>query len=603
MQSATLVRRVTNLILCGFAINCVGSTSAAVAQTTIAKWTWNNGVRNPPAIGSGTASYVGSAAAPSSEFPSGSGSSDGGFAWSSTTYPPVTLNNGTAGVQFEVSTAGYQNIRLRYDAMASNTASRWLLIRYSTNGSTYVDDPTGPKAFSGGNSWANNRTLDLTGLAAANNNANFRFRVVAVFSPNPFVANGFEYDANAAYQPAGTMATQSYNGSTGTIRFDAVTVLGDPIGDTPPSVTVASAAPSYACPGGSAKLTATIVPGANPPSALPLTVTVDATSIGGGSQVALLDNGIPPDASGFDFIYTAVVNAGGATTPGIKSLPVTVTDHLLRTGSGAISLTVADCNANANSIVVINRVYGAGGNAGAVYNADFAELFNRGPSGVNVTGWSLQFTSAAAPGGFTLANSVVPLAGLIPSGGYYLVQLDGAGMNGEAIPTPDAAAGMTSQGIAANAGRVALVQGVTTPIGNDLSAVRDMIGYGTTASTFEGAGAAPDLSAALQARRKNDGCQDSNQNFHDFEAVAPNQPAAPRNSASPAAPCGVVGCACRGDLSGDAMVDGRDIRGFAACAINGGSGCACGDLTSDGGVTAADIGPFVAALLAGACAP
>jgi len=573
----------------------------ASGQTTIAKWTWNASVRNPPAIGNGFASYVGGTAAPSGEFPSGSGSSDGGQAWSSTTYPPVTLNNGTAGVQFDVDTTGFQNIRIRYDAMASNTASRWLMLKYSTDGSTYQDDPTGPKSFSG-NAWANNRMLDLTGVPAASNNAAFRLRIVSVFSPSAFVANSIPYGANTAYQPVGTTATQSYNGNTGTIRFDAVTVTGDPIGNTPPGVITASATPSAVCPGGTTTLTASILSGANPPSAIPLTVTVNLSSIGGGTAVPLLDDGNPPDATGFDFIYTAAASVDGSTTPGVKNLPVSVVDHLLRMGSGSISLAVADCNANAASSVVINRVYGAGGNAGAVYNADFVELFNRGGSAVNITGWSLQYASATATTGFTAPNSVVPLAGLVPPGGYYLVQMDDAGTNGLPIPTPDAVAGMTSPGMAAEAGRVALVEGVVTPIGNDLSAVRDMLGYGPTALTYEGAGPAPALSAALQARRLFNGCQDANQNFNDFEAIAPNLPGDPRNSTAPAAPCGVT-CGCRGDASGDGLVSGRDIQGFVLCATGIGTACACADVNNDATVNAADVGPFVTALLAGTCAP
>jgi len=587
---------------CLIAIAVLLSLPSAQAQVTIAKWNWNTMVRNPPAIGSGMASYIGGTNAPSGEFPSGTGSSDGGFAWSSTAYPSLMSGSGTAGVQFEVSTAGYENIRVRYDAMASSTASRWLLIKYTTDGTAYAEDPTGPKSFSP-SAWANNRTLDLTGVAAANDNAAFKFRIVSVFSPNGFTANSVAYLPNSAYQPVGTAATSAYNGGTGTIRFDAVTVLGDPISDTPPSVSVASATPPAACPGGETRLTATIVPGANPPSAIPLTVTVDLTSIGGGNAVALLDDGNPPDATGFDFIYTANASVDFGTTPGLKSLPITVTDHLNRTGSGSISLNVANCDANANSSVVINRVYGAGGNAGALYNADFVELFNRGASGVNITGWSLQYAAATVAGGFATANGVVSLAGVIPPGGYYLVQMSEPGDNGVALPAPDAVAVMTFQGMAANAGRVALVEAITTPIGNDLSAVRDLIGYGATAITFEGAGPAPDLSAALQALRKANGCQDSDQSFNDFETAAPNQPVAPRNSSSPVAPCTPVGCACRADLTGDSIVNGGDIRGFAACATAGGPGCGCGDLTNDAVVNAADIGPFVAALLAGTCAP
>ena len=73
---------------------------------------------------------------------------------------------------------------------------------------------------------------------------------------------------------------------------------------------------------------------------------------------------------------------------------------------------------------------------------------------------------------------------------------------------------------------------------------------------------------------------------------------------SDGAVCASAGCACRGDLNGDALVNGRDVQQFAACVIGGGgAGCDCADVNGVGGVTAADIGPFVSALLAGACAP
>jgi hypothetical protein len=40
-------------------------------------------------------------------------------------------------------------------------------------------------------------------------------------------------------------------------------------------------------------------------------------------------------------------------------------------------------------------VYGGGGNAGSTYKNDFIELFNRGTSPVNVSGWSVQYASTA----------------------------------------------------------------------------------------------------------------------------------------------------------------------------------------------------------------
>src|SRR5258705_13957155 len=48
-----------------------------------------------------------------------------------------------------------------------------------------------------------------------------------------------------------------------------------------------------------------------------------------------------------------------------------------------------------SSGIVISQVYGGGGNAGATLTNDFIELFNRGNSAVSLTGWSVQYASAA----------------------------------------------------------------------------------------------------------------------------------------------------------------------------------------------------------------
>ncbi len=45
--------------------------------------------------------------------------------------------------------------------------------------------------------------------------------------------------------------------------------------------------------------------------------------------------------------------------------------------------------------IVISQVYGGGGNSGATWKNDFVELYNRGPVAVDVTGWTVQYASAA----------------------------------------------------------------------------------------------------------------------------------------------------------------------------------------------------------------
>ncbi len=57
---------------------------------------------------------------------------------------------------------------------------------------------------------------------------------------------------------------------------------------------------------------------------------------------------------------------------------------------------------------------------------------------------------------------------------------------------------------------------------------------------------------------------------------------------------------CLGDVNGNNRVDGVDSQGFVGCVIAGGpltTPCACADMNGSGGVTTADIGPYVTKLL------
>jgi hypothetical protein len=186
-----------------------------------------------------------------------------------------------------------------------------------------------------------------------------------------------------------------------------------------------------------------------------------------------------------------------------------------------------------STTLVISQVYGAGGNNGAVYKADYVELHNISGSAIDLTGYSIQYASATATGNWT---GVAPLpTASIPAGGYYLIQMSAAGANGADLPTPDYLANPTIA-MGANNGRVALVNDLNPiaacPAGG---VVIDLVGFGSSAC-FEGSGAVPALSTTLAGFRNNNGCTDTNDNAADFTTGAP----APRNSASPVSACGVV---------------------------------------------------------------
>jgi predicted extracellular nuclease len=178
--------------------------------------------------------------------------------------------------------------------------------------------------------------------------------------------------------------------------------------------------------------------------------------------------------------------------------------------------------------VVISQVYGGGGNTGAPYKNDFVELFNRGVTPVSISGWSIQYASATGT-----TWQVTNLAGSIPAGGYYLVQL-AAGTGGTAaLPTPDATGTTPMSG---TAGKVALVNVTTALTGSGCpfsTAVVDFAGFGSTANCFEGAAPTPAPSNTTSVSRALNGCTETDSNSTDFVAGAPN----PRNSASPVNSC------------------------------------------------------------------
>ena len=93
-----------------------------------------------------------------------------------------------------------------------------------------------------------------------------------------------------------------------------------------------------------------------------------------------------------------------------------------------------------SSTIVISQVYGGGGNSGATLKNDFIELFNRGTTTVDLTGWTVQYASATGT-----SWTATALSGSIPAGGYYLVQ-EAQGTGGTVdLPTPDALGSGKSQ--------------------------------------------------------------------------------------------------------------------------------------------------------------
>lgn len=207
-----------------------------------------------------------------------------------------------------------------------------------------------------------------------------------------------------------------------------------------------------------------------------------------------------------------------------RTVPVLNRTHRGRIGALAVtcvaalsfgSLTAVPAFADpSGSGLVINEAYLSGGSAGAAFTNKFVELYNPTAAPITLDGMSLQYRSATGTGNF---NGVAALTGVVPAGGYYLVQGNSNGTNGAALPTPDAVTTLTPSG---TNGTLALVEGTTavalTP-GSVAGAdgVVDLLGYGTS-NTFEGAAAtAPAGNTDVKSLNRTNGA-DTDDNRADF---------------------------------------------------------------------------------------
>ena len=193
--------------------------------------------------------------------------------------------------------------------------------------------------------------------------------------------------------------------------------------------------------------------------------------------------------------------------------------------SGAAALAMPA--AAASSGVVVNEVYGGGGNSGATLTNDFIELANAAGGAAALDGWSVQYISASP--GATTTWQVTPLTGSVSGGGLYLIG-EAAGMGGTtSLPTTQATGSINLSG---TSGTVALVDNstaLTCKTAADCAAdsdVVDLVGYGT-AVVHEGSADAPGLSNTTSAQRIT--TTDTDQNGTDFTAAAPT-PGAPNST-------------------------------------------------------------------------
>ncbi|MET0650067.1 MAG: Calx-beta domain-containing protein [Pyrinomonadaceae bacterium] len=193
--------------------------------------------------------------------------------------------------------------------------------------------------------------------------------------------------------------------------------------------------------------------------------------------------------------------------------------------------------------LVISQIYTRGGEAGASYQKDFIEIFNRGTEPVDMNNYGLHMSSINSSASVFVRLGSSPHR-VVQPGRYILIGLKGDGTNGQSF-TPDIDLSLIPGPVPINLNPTTGLVVLLAPDGSfqgcpnsQSTGVVDYVGYGSTSICFDGAqGPAPAPALATDsAMRLLGGCADNNNNAADFNL----SPVNPRNSASPAGTCNVT---------------------------------------------------------------
>ncbi len=329
--------------------------------------------------------------------------------------PTIALNgSGTADAPFiliSVRTTGYTDVRVAYrlrdlDASVDN-ATQQVALHYRvgvTGAFTNV-----PAAY----------VADATTASAAT-----QVTDVTVLLPG-----------DAENQPLVQLRIMTTNaaGSDEWVGVDDIQVTGSTTNPTASGLANPGSVPV----GGSTLLTVAVVPGITPNST-GLTVVADLSAIGGLTDTAFLDDGVAPDASANDLIFSFGATIPAATTVGSKSLPVTVRDDQIRTATTSILLTIAEPPPPPPPLYTIAEIQGTGSTSALVgvrvrtSGIVTAQRFNNG--------FFLQTPDAAADVDVTTSEGLFVFTGTnaIPPAAAVGNLVDVVGTVAEFIPTSDA---------------------------------------------------------------------------------------------------------------------------------------------------------------------
>ena len=210
----------------------------AEAQNVISQWNFNTPL--PPdfilttgstvsSMGNGSIRLTGNTG-PSNANPFNDGSDNDYFtngldntAWNITKFPAQGTASKTGGIQFTVSSIGFENIQLKFDEKHSNSSANTTVVQYNPdtlNASGWIDFQLNKITASPFSSDWQTHFANLSSIISVNNQPRLGFRIVSAFDPSD----------GANYISTLNQTAASYSATGGTIRWDMITITGTPTG-------------------------------------------------------------------------------------------------------------------------------------------------------------------------------------------------------------------------------------------------------------------------------------------------------------------------------------------------------------------------------------
>jgi hypothetical protein len=311
----------------------------------------------------------------------------------------------------------------------------------------------------------------------------------------PATINGTLFNGRDGGLPAGTyyLAFMRDGGTYGSSNWSVTPVTVGTVdgtvqveitlgmtGNPPPVLTGSGASPAAVNSGGATLLTVTA--GSCTTGDVPTSMTIDLSSVGGGSAAPMYNDGTHGDAGAGDNIWSLMTTV--IASPGTYQLPATGTNIFGVSATRNVPVIIN----GASAPVLISQINGTGAtqHSWSGPTANYVEVHNTSAGVVDLSGWAVQATTST---GTAWVVRPFQTGFTIPAHGYALVQFGNASVPLNSPNNPDDVAGFVPDAdvvgaggsLSSSGGKIALTRSQLALSGacpsGDPSVV-DFVGYG-----------------------------------------------------------------------------------------------------------------------------